>query len=77
LSGKIYFYKGAYKVKVVTESEGYWIVEALEDFVDYVDGERVSINVGERRLVPPDILNSEMASVKTPVFEHKEEKKTI
>jgi hypothetical protein len=77
LSGKIYFYKGIHKVKVVTESEGYWIVEALEDFVDCVDGERVSINVGERRLVPPDILNSEMASVKEPVFERREERKTI
>ncbi|MGD6935107.1 MAG: hypothetical protein ACQCN5_12965 [Candidatus Bathyarchaeia archaeon] len=79
MSGKIYFYKGASRVKVVTESEGYWLIEALEDFVDYVDGERVSINVGERRLVPPDALNSEMVSskVKTPVFEQQMEKKTI
>ena len=28
----LYLYKGLFKVKVVTESEGYWIVEALEDF---------------------------------------------
>jgi hypothetical protein len=77
LSGKIYFYKGTYKVKVVTESEGYWIVEALEDFVDCVDGERISINAGERRLVPPDILNSEVAQVKAQGFERKEERKTF
>ena len=32
MSGKVYFYKGVNKVKVVTESEGYWIVEALRGF---------------------------------------------
>ncbi len=62
LSDKIYFYKGVSKVKVVTESEGYWLVEALEDFVDCVDGERVLIKVGERRLVPPDVLDSRVIS---------------
>jgi hypothetical protein len=67
--GKTYFYKGVNKVKVVTQSEGYWMVEALEDFVDYVDGERVAINRGERRLVPPDALNSEMV-LPPPVPEH-------
>ena len=30
------YYKGLYKVKVVTQSEGYWIVEALEDFNDII-----------------------------------------
>lgn len=71
LSGKTYFYKGVSKVKVVTESEGYWLVEALEDFVDCVDGERVSINAGERRLVSPDVLSSVFVSqsVKKPDFE--------
>jgi hypothetical protein len=67
--GKPYFYKGVNKVKVVTESEGYWIIEALEDFVDYVDGERVAINMGERRLVPPDALSSEMVLL-PPIQEH-------
>ena len=38
-------------MKVVTQSEGYWIVEALEDFDDTVDGERASVKVGERRIV--------------------------
>jgi hypothetical protein len=51
-----YFYKGLYKVKVVTESEGYWIVEALEDFEDCVDGEKVAVKTGERRIVQPNDL---------------------
>jgi hypothetical protein len=78
LSSKVYFYKGVNKVKVVTESEGYWIVEALEDFVDFVDGERISINVGERRLVPPESLSDEMVllpPIKEHVYERKMEKK--
>jgi hypothetical protein len=75
--GKTYFYKGVNKVKVVTQSEGYWIVEAQEDFVDFVDGERVAINRGERRLVPPDMLNSEMClppMVPEHVYERRMEK---
>jgi len=79
LSGKVYFYKGNYKVKVVTESEGYWLVEALEDFVDYVDDERIIINAGQRRLVPPDILDSQMSSsaMEKPEFERKMSKCTV
>ena len=47
-----YYYKGLYRVKVVTESEGYWIVEALEDFKDCIEGEKVPVKAGERRIVP-------------------------
>jgi hypothetical protein len=50
------FYKGVYKVKVITQSEGYWIVEALEDFEDTVDGEKAKVKVGERRIVAPSEL---------------------
>lgn len=78
MGAKIYFYKGVNKVKVVTESEGYWIVEAVEDFVDFVDGERVSIKVGERRIVPPDSLSAEMVllpPIREHVYERKMEKK--
>jgi hypothetical protein len=67
--GKAVFYKGINKVKVVTESEGYWMIEALENFVDYDDGERVTINLGERRLVPPDMLSNEMC-LPPPIQEH-------
>jgi hypothetical protein len=59
MSGKVYFYKGVNKVKVVTESEGYLTVEALEDFDDYVDDERITVKVGERRMVPSDALSRE------------------
>ena len=53
---EFYYYKGRYKVKVVTESEGYWIVEALEDFKDCIDGEKIAVKAGERRIVPPNDL---------------------
>ena len=52
------FYKGLYKVKVITQSEGYWIVEALEDFEDTVDGEKAKVKVGERRIIAPSELHS-------------------
>ena len=78
MTGKVYFYKGVNKVKVVTESEGYWTVEALEDFDDYVDGERITVKVGERRMVPSDALSSEMVllpPIKEHIYERKMEKK--
>ncbi|MCL5949664.1 MAG: hypothetical protein M1490_04225 [Candidatus Bathyarchaeota archaeon] len=53
---EFYYYKGLYKVKVVTESEGYWIVEALEDFKDCIEGEKVPVKAGERRIVQPNDL---------------------
>ena len=49
---EIRFYKGKYQVKVVTESVGYLTVEALEDFEDFVDSEKVTVKKGERRIVP-------------------------
>jgi hypothetical protein len=48
-----FYYKGLYRVKVVTESEGYWIVEALQDFRDCLEGEKVPVKAGERRIVQP------------------------
>lgn len=80
MSGKDYFYKGVNKVKVVTESEGYWIVEAMEDFVDYLDGQRFTVKVGERRMVPPETLTNEMVllpPVKEHVYERKMERKLM
>jgi len=49
---EIRYYKGKHKVKVVTESVGYLTVEALEDFEDVDDDEKVTVKVGERRIVP-------------------------
>ena len=47
-----YFYKGRYRVKVLTKSAGYWIVEAKEDFEDQLNGKKVEVRAGEQRIVP-------------------------
>jgi hypothetical protein len=52
LMSKIQYYRGKYKVKIVTESVGYVTVEALEDFEDVADGEKVTVKKGETRIVP-------------------------
>ncbi len=52
----IRYYKGIHKVKVLTESVGYWTIEALEDFDDFVDGLRVKVKSGETRIVPSDTV---------------------
>jgi len=44
------YYRGLYKVKVLTKSEGYWIIEALENLQDYVDHKKVTVKAGEKRL---------------------------
>jgi len=63
------YYKGLYKVKAVTKSEGYWIVEALEDFDDFVDGEKVAVKTGERRIVTPKELHDKK-TLPPPIPEH-------
>jgi len=52
----IRYYKGKHRVKVLTESRGNWIVEALEQFEDVVYGEKEEVKVGERRFVAPNLL---------------------
>jgi hypothetical protein len=52
----IYFYRGLYKVKLLTKSEGYWIVEAQEDFEDQQDGKIIQVKVGEQRIMQPNEL---------------------
>ncbi len=64
-----FYYKGLYRVKVVTESEGYWIVEALEDFKDCIEGEKVPVKAGERRIVQPnDVVKKD--DLRPMVHEH-------
>jgi hypothetical protein len=63
------YYRGLYKVKVVTKSEGYWIVEALEDFDDSADGEKVLVKAGERRIVTPTELYCKK-TLPPPIPEH-------
>lgn len=66
-----FLYKGKYPVKVLTESEGYWIVEAQENFQDCVDGEKVSVKVGERRIVQPsDLVKKESVPPIVPEHEY-------
>jgi hypothetical protein len=75
---EVWYYKGVYKVKVVTESEGYWIVEALEEFEDDVDGEKGKVKVGEQRIVPSDTVHKRKYlphPVKEHAYELKMEKK--
>lgn len=73
-----YFYKGLYKVKVVTQSEGYWIVEAQEDFEDNIDGERIKVKTGEKKIVPlADLHTKKVLQPMIPehVYERQLEKK--
>ena len=75
---QFYYYKGVYKVKVLTKSEGYWIVEALENFEDCSDGEGVTVKKGEQRIVTPDTLFEQKTlppMVKEHEYELKMEKK--
>lgn len=66
---KNFYYKGLYKVKLLTESEGYWIVEAMEAFDDYLDGERVKVKAGEQRIVQPGELHKKKV-LSPPIPEH-------
>jgi hypothetical protein len=75
---EVWYYKGVHKVRVVTESEGYWIVEALEEFEDDVAGEKVKVKVGEQRIVPSETVYKRKhfaPPVKEHAYELKMEKK--
>jgi hypothetical protein len=74
LNEKILYYKGIHKVKVVTESEGYWIVETMEEFDDFVDDQKVTVKKGETRIVPPESLHKQM-TLPPPMQEHVYERK--
>ncbi len=63
------FYKGKYMVKVLAESRGSWVVEALEPFEDIVNGEKIRVKVGERRIVAPNLLFRKKG-LPPPIKEH-------
>ena len=65
----VLYYKGLHRVKAVTKSEGYWIIEALEDFEDFVDGEKVVVKAGERCIVPPTEVHNKK-TLPPPIPEH-------
>jgi hypothetical protein len=69
MSGEIRYYKGKHEVKVVTQSAGYWIVEALEEFADMIDGEKVTVKIGERRIVPANTVYKHKR-IPPPIREH-------
>lgn len=69
MGSEIRFYKGKYKVKVMAESKGNWIVETLEPFEDTVNGVKVKVKKGERRIVAPNLLY-EKESLPPPIKEH-------
>jgi hypothetical protein len=56
MSGEVRYYKDKHRVKVVSESKGNWIVEALESFEDDVHGQEMKVKIGERRIVAPNLL---------------------
>ncbi len=64
-----YFYRGLVEVKVLTKSEGYWIVEAQEDFEDTLEGQKVTVKAGERRIVQPSLLYKRK-TLPPPIPEH-------
>jgi hypothetical protein len=78
MSEEIRYYKGKYKVKVVTKSVGYWIVEAQEEFDDEIDGEKATVKAGERRIVPSNIVRKHRSlplSIKEQPYKLKREQK--
>lgn len=52
----LYVYRGCYKVKVLTQSEDYWIVKTQEDFEDKINGEKVAVKTGEQHIEPVNEL---------------------
>ena len=71
---EFYYYKGLYKVKVITQSEGYRIVEAQENFDDSQEGKKVSVKIGEQRIVPLEELHKTKVLAPT-ISEHLYERK--
>jgi hypothetical protein len=62
----------------MTKSRGNWIVEALEEFEDVLEGEETKVAVGTRRIVAPNLLlktKSLPLAPKEHTYELKMEKK--
>ena len=65
-------------MRVVTQSEGYWTIEALEDFEDIVDREKTVVKAGEQRIVTPNLVFKQKSlppMVKEHAYELQMEKK--
>ncbi len=69
MSGEIRYYRGLHKVKIVSQSEGYWIVEAQEDFEDSIGEQKTVVKTGEQRILLSNLL-FEKKTLSPPVKEH-------
>jgi hypothetical protein len=69
LTDEIRYYKGKHRVRVLTKTQGNWIVEALEPFVDIVNGQRIGVKTKERRIIRPNLLYKELG-LAPPFREH-------
>ena len=74
MSEDVRYYKGKFRVRVLTESQGNWIVEALEPFEDEVHSVRMKVKVGERRIIAPNLLHTRK-NLPPPIKEHSYELK--
>jgi hypothetical protein len=78
LNEEIRYYKGKHRVKILTRTQGSWIVEALEPFEDTVNGQEVQVKTRERRIVSPNLLYKKPGlapTVKEHTYELKMEEK--
>jgi hypothetical protein len=78
MSKDVRYYKGKFKVAVLSMSEGNYVVEALEGFEDEVYGKLEKVKVGETRIVAPNLLFKRkglMPMVKEHAYELNMEKK--
>lgn len=69
MSRDIRYYKGKYKVVVLSQSRENWVVEAMEPFEDEVYGKKVKVKTGEKRIVAPNLL-FKRENLPPPVKEH-------
>ena len=77
---EIRYYKGKYEVRVLMRNRGNWTVETLEEFQDYVHGERCmhEVKSGTQLNVAPNLLFKKKGlppPMKEHVYELKMEKK--
>lgn len=78
MSEDIRYYKGKSRVRVLAESNGSWVVEALEPFEDEIQGQKEEVKTGERRIVAPNLLflrKGLLPPIKEHAYELKMEKK--
>ncbi len=78
MNEEIRYYKGRHKVKILTKTQGNWIVEALEPFEDIVNDQKIQVKTKERRIVRPNLLYKELGltpPMKEHTYELKMEKK--